>query len=251
MQTTIEASESEVVVEMKTGVKVVQTTNKTLIREDASVKKVMEAVEMEESRIEEVVSVSIKSAERTVETVISVREESGLKTVVGVVDVESGEVKFVGEREFAFPWDECEKKENEDEEPREESVREVCEKYLNHEIIETEELLQTTVISDQIYQQVLTQNTKLQQVRDQLVRDYPILEDAVPSDTRIEVVGDKTLFTLAFSEEQLLLQYCWDGETGESELVSENLIPGEIVPLLLETETTRNGTQIIRSNSVS
>ena len=33
------------------------------------------------------------------------KTESSLKTVVGVVDIESGEVKFVGEREVELPWD--------------------------------------------------------------------------------------------------------------------------------------------------
>ena len=40
-------------------------------------------------------------------------------------------------------------------------LREKCDKYENGGIIDAEEVLQTTVISAQIYQQVLTHNIKL------------------------------------------------------------------------------------------
>ena len=44
VETVVEVSESEVVVEMKTGVKVLKTTDKTTIEENKYVKKVMEKV---------------------------------------------------------------------------------------------------------------------------------------------------------------------------------------------------------------
>ena len=149
-------------------------------------------------------SVVIKSSETSVEAVVSVKEETSLKTIVGVVDVNSGDVKFIGEKELEVNWEECE---------MEEKPEGVCEKYEKGQIIEAESVIQTTVVSSQIYQQVLTHNVQLQQATHQLVLDYPILENIIPADTVMEVVGDKVLLTFAFDEQKLLLQYSLDSTT--------------------------------------
>ena len=246
VQTTVEASESEVSVEVKTGMTVVKTSNKTAIEENEYVKKVMEEVGVPID-LEGVVSVVIKSAENSVEAVVTLKKETSLEVIVGVVDADSGDVKFIAEKELEVDLEECS---TGGEMLATQKTKGVCEKYGKGQIIETESVLQTTVVSSQIYQQVLTHNVKLQHVTNQLVSDYPILEGIVPADTTIEVIGDKILFTFAFEEQKLLLQYS-SGTTAEvSELVSQNLIPEDIKPIVFHTETIANGTNIIRSNKV-
>ena len=151
-------------------------------------------------------SVVVKTSETSVEAVVSVKKESSLKTIVGVVDVNSGDVKFIGEKQVEVNWEECEMEDG----PKREAV---CEKYEKGQIIEAESVIQTTVVSSQIYQQVLTHNVQLQQATHQLVLDYPILENIIPADTVMEVVGDKVLLTFAFDEQKLLLQYSLDSTT--------------------------------------
>ena len=133
------------------------------------------------------------------------KETNTIKTVVSVVDIETGVITDVAEKDIDIDWKECEHHPLQEElaKPLFHGNQEkfgICEKYQLGLIIPTEEIFQTTIISNEIFKKVYSQNIKLQTVIQQVRVDHPVLLEITPLETVVEVIGDKTIFTMTFSE---------------------------------------------------
>ena len=232
-----EASHTEVAVDSKTGITIKKTTDKKLIQEDVYIQKVMEKEAMD---VESIVSAVTRASESNVETIVSVKQDEKIKTVVSVVDVGSGSVTVIGEKETDLP-EEC----NDNKLHGSRDKLEKC-----SQIIPTEEIFPTTVISSEIFKKVLSQNMKLQTVIQQLTTDHSQLVDAIPTQTVVEIIGTTTLFTFTFSQQRLVLQYSYDSVSTNIVSVYTTEIPEVIIPVVVETEVTETGSIIVTSNNL-